>query len=839
MVDDLLIGATPLPYLTSSPQNIQGQTNQSFPPEPKIQQQMQTAQTSSGFQASLVNHPGEVRSPQPPTSLPLLKMDALPSNLSSTKTVGLGFERAELSDTDGRSIFSIKRSVDPHTSSKHQNAADSLGERPNEKKNILLKQLLEQGNSIPPSLLSPERRASVVSLTKSTTEDEDDSLSSTLTPAQQQQLAMIESMPLTLRKESLVPQSPLLSTVSGNETLNPPVSEASVDGEGGKKKKSAKKKKKKGCEENGDGLAADPPAESIVNILVEQLRQCHTVTLFEPDKNALPPKSIFIKSETDAAPVPVGKKLEDLRKPARKSLLGSFGQYEVARNGPKSRFYVGVNGSIEDILPWPIYSSRCLFEECIEARNVEIPLMMKTEAEIKPEMGDYSPLSPALSYVSTSSYGESRLLEPCYDYMFNWLDICYPPDGPPSCEMVIYEPTLLPTSDPGTPNSVKENFTENPRSDITPATKSTKFLKESDRVNVSLTVTEEAARDINTFLHGLATLLQIPVSEIVMSECDDYDSAVVPVIKEDKIQKFCRTCEIALSPGNGIRRALSDFPLVSVVDKGFPVEMEGGTAYVSFCGNACLMQFAINNQSGLKTSPPATVSVDHGVDGTPKIEPKKEKRDNSPSKRLTSVQVILKSIAPLLKRGKKTRYELWSPGLLQVKKPPPAVEPLTAEQILSLLDVGIKLKCDQVRDVRVCVFCHLIGDFLTDGPGRLLNIDGDHWVHLNCALWSSQVYETLNGHLMNVDVACQRGARTECSRCKKLGATLACYNPKIRCNQVFHFPCAKIGGCMFFKDKSVLCDLHKPREHPEEELRALSVHRRVYVHRDEPRLVAR
>lgn len=40
---------------------------------------------------------------------------------------------------------------------------------------------------------------------------------------------------------------------------------------------------------------------------------------------------------------------------------------------------------------------------------------------------------------------------------------------------------------------------------------------------------------------------------------------------------------------------------------------------------------------------------------------------------------------------------------------------------------------------------------------RLLNLDVDVWIHLNCALWSLEVYETLNGALMNVEAAVKRG----------------------------------------------------------------------------------
>ena len=174
-----------------------------------------------------------------------------------------------------------------------------------------------------------------------------------------------------------------------------------------------------------------------------------------------------------------------------------------------------------------------------------------------------------------------------------------------------------------------------------------------------------------------------------------------------------------------------------------------------------------------------------------------------------------------------------------MKKSPVIVDVMTPTQILNLLDVGLKCR-EGYRDSRMCVLCQLVGDYVTDGPGRLLNIDGDYWVHLNCALWSSEVYETINGQLMHVEQAYKRGKKTECARCRKPGATLVCYKqPKVRCSQVFHFPCAKSGGCMFFNDKSVLCEPHKPKERPEDELPSLSVYRRVYVHRDENRLASR
>lgn len=82
---------------------------------------------------------------------------------------------------------------------------------------------------------------------------------------------------------------------------------------------------------------------------------------------------------------------------------------------------------------------------------------------------------------------------------------------------------------------------------------------------------------------------------------------------------------------------------------------------------------------------------------------------------------------------------------------------------------------------------------------RLLNMDIDSYAHLNCALWSSEVYETLNGALMNVDSAYKRGLKIECTACGIKGATVGCFNN--RCPKYYHLGCAKKVGCMFFQDK--------------------------------------
>ncbi|XP_038138588.1 histone-lysine N-methyltransferase 2D isoform X2 [Cyprinodon tularosa] len=162
----------------------------------------------------------------------------------------------------------------------------------------------------------------------------------------------------------------------------------------------------------------------------------------------------------------------------------------------------------------------------------------------------------------------------------------------------------------------------------------------------------------------------------------------------------------------------------------------------------------------------------------------------------------------------------------------------TSREVSELMDrLRITLRPEKLpRDKRKCCFCHEEGDGATDGPGRLLNIDVDLWVHLNCALWSTEVYETQGGALINVEVALRRGLRTLCAYCQKTGATNSCN--RLRCPNVYHFACAIRARCMFFKDKTMLCTQHKLKGPSEDELSTFAVLRRVYIERDEVKQIA-
>lgn len=200
--------------------------------------------------------------------------------------------------------------------------------------------------------------------------------------------------------------------------------------------------------------------------------------------------------------------------------------------------------------------------------------------------------------------------------------------------------------------------------------------------------------------------------------------------------------------------------------------------------------------------------------------------------------------------------------------PNEAVAKPTEEEVDELLKkLGACLRPDPLpRDQRRCCFCNQQGDGQTDGPARLLNLDLDLWVHLNCALWSSEVYETQAGALINVELALRRGLTLRCAHCQQTGATSGCN--RLRCTNTYHFTCALQAHCTFFKDKTMLCHLHKPRTGPlsgdrssscspsstpgptpdpaamavcdpyDTELRCFSVFRRVFVQRDEARQIA-
>ncbi|KAL0966145.1 hypothetical protein UPYG_G00291500 [Umbra pygmaea] len=356
--------------------------------------------------------------------------------------------------------------------------------------------------------------------------------------------------------------------------------------------------------------------------------------------------------------------------------------------------------------------------------------------------------------------------------------------------------------------------------------------------------------------------------------------------------QWCCHCKVVVL-GNGVRKSIKDLPLHKQEQD---VSLRSEVNMV-FCSHSCFLLYSAsspsssqprtttdtkdcaspggpestqkenlsktqhqysNNMSSLdvhclaqlqpKQSPPSTPPIPFPPAGDAPKTPKTEAKSD-----MFKMTVKLKSRGPRAHQegwhqGKRHKGLRWRKWTVQVVVPRGCSQLPDEDQMDELLRrLGASLRPGvSLRDQRRCCFCHQLGDGLTDGPARLLNLDLDVWVHLNCALWSSEVYETQAGALINVELALRRGSAIRCAYCQHVGATSGCH--RLRCTNVYHFTCALQAHCTFFKDKTMLCHAHRPKGSGsshigsgpalEHELRCFAVFRRVYVQRDEVRQIA-
>ncbi|XP_063990116.1 histone-lysine N-methyltransferase 2C-like isoform X3 [Diachasmimorpha longicaudata] len=423
-------------------------------------------------------------------------------------------------------------------------------------------------------------------------------------------------------------------------------------------------------------------------------------------------------------------------------------------------------------------------------------------------------------------------------------------------------------------------------------------LRDNGNVTVTLTLNSQAADDIMGVLKDLANILNIsapngyqivertttpPSQKLGLYRTKGKDGKEGAPIDIQSIlngaAKFCRHCDVVIL-NSLIRKKVSDLPFLS------KDEAEPGDE-LCFCSAACYMQFALMHRTPTTQGKAATI-VDHlcsktdvklldntlkkkfqdkrsldkpnlileGLDVdsmeiNPDIKIKTEKDDSDgtmipddlmqldekrPKKHSASDNLAIDpaDTQPPAKVWRGLKYKLWTMGGIQ-----PATKykkPTDREITEMLFRMGVTVSPVKTEDSRRCMFCQNQGDGAADGPARLLNFDVDKWVHLNCALWSEDVYETVNGALMNLDVALQHSLVLNCVACEKPGATVKCF--KNRCTNVYHLGCAVKDGCVFYKNKSTFCAQHIQKNDKDNELTTLSVYRRVYVNRDENRQVA-
>nr|XP_031836151.1 histone-lysine N-methyltransferase trithorax [Nomia melanderi] len=136
--------------------------------------------------------------------------------------------------------------------------------------------------------------------------------------------------------------------------------------------------------------------------------------------------------------------------------------------------------------------------------------------------------------------------------------------------------------------------------------------------------------------------------------------------------------------------------------------------------------------------------------------------------------------------------EIWKE---EVMKAPKAIAAKTA----NLYNV-------HAEDSRSCCLCKGLGDGQETKEGRLLYCGQNEWVHSNCALWSNEVFEEIDGSLQNVHSAISRGRLIRCSECGKKGASVGCCAKN--CSSTFHYPCARNIGLALNYDKTVFCSSH-------------------------------
>ncbi|XP_078124346.1 histone-lysine N-methyltransferase 2B isoform X3 [Sander vitreus] len=127
---------------------------------------------------------------------------------------------------------------------------------------------------------------------------------------------------------------------------------------------------------------------------------------------------------------------------------------------------------------------------------------------------------------------------------------------------------------------------------------------------------------------------------------------------------------------------------------------------------------------------------------------------------------------------------------------------------LPLYSHGVKrdLESTKTEDVRQCALCQQYGDYAPRDAGRLLYLGQNEWAHINCCLWSAEVYEE-NCALLQVHSAVSRGRHLRCDRCGQSGATVGCC--LTTCQSNFHFMCARAQNCVFQLDRKIYCFKHR------------------------------
>lgn len=313
----------------------------------------------------------------------------------------------------------------------------------------------------------------------------------------------------------------------------------------------------------------------------------------------------------------------------------------------------------------------------------------------------------------------------------------------------------------------------------------------------------------------------------------------------------CRICQSIVLKESGLRKKWSE------LSNSSSIALVAEQDCFVFCGELCLKKFTdflyshtpapasqTNNNAAEPTAAQTESRHPHQLvlDGISNSVPvllqhisHKSLRSQSYGRKNPNLTLRKRKVSPKQKRWRDTRWRIYKSDAYHVRKyvpvPPMPVDNESSQRVLHHV-----VRDHEIVDTRSCVLCSGRGDGSPSTTERLLCLGPDRWVHLNCAIWCFDIYESMSGSLHNVDECIQRALKTVCSHCGEVGAGLPCYNP--RCSLVYHVPCAINVGCIFFNDRGMYCSSHQPRDHHSMRLPSLTVNRKVYATRDESAQVA-
>jgi len=168
-------------------------------------------------------------------------------------------------------------------------------------------------------------------------------------------------------------------------------------------------------------------------------------------------------------------------------------------------------------------------------------------------------------------------------------------------------------------------------------------------------------------------------------------------------------------------------------------------------------------------------------------------------------------------------FPWYKPGVTEPEKAPGGgqltkikLDPLSENKSEALKNLS-QMYTAGFKDDRVCALCKKCSDGTGCGSERMLHTGSApplDWVHANCALWSSEVWEDRNGYLhCVVPGALSRSNRTRCSYCGEKGASVGCCQGN-SCPNSYHWPCAltlaKMGDSIFLdpSEMALYCTDH-------------------------------